>query len=52
MTHIMVALPELKEYKQVVVLDRPGVVYVNMAADPAAKMALILPSVERMKESM
>ena len=52
MTHIMVALPELKDYKQVVVLDRPGVVYVNMAADPTAKMALILPSVERMKESM
>lgn len=52
MTRIMVALPELKEYKQVVVLDRPGVVYVNTAADGTANMALILPSVERMRESM
>lgn len=43
MVRVLVALPEMREYKQVVILSRPGVVYINTAAEQGAKMSLILP---------
>lgn len=52
MTRIMVALPEMGQYKQVVILDRPGIVYVNISAREGANMVLILPDLQEKVKSM
>lgn len=42
MTRVYVSLPAMKEYKNVVVLTHPGVLYVNTCAAEGAKMTLIV----------
>lgn len=42
MTKVYVYLPGLKEYRQVVVLTHPGVIYINLSAEEGANMSLIV----------
>lgn len=40
---VYVRLEGLKEYKRVIVLAHPGVIYINLCADKDANMDLIVP---------
>lgn len=42
MAKIYVSLPGLRQYKKIVVLSHPGVVYINLDAEEEANMTLIV----------
>lgn len=52
MTKVYVQLPAMPDYKKVVILDRPGIVYINLCAREDAKMCMVLPDLEGKYASM
>lgn len=46
MTKVYVQLPAMPDCKKVVILDRPGIVYINLCAREDAKVCIVLPDLE------